>query len=303
MLFRSRGESPGTIAEVVFYRPDGTGFTRVPGQGATRQFAWTVRARQDARGEGYAFISGDGGDDGAAVTYAAERQAVQFSDATYGPAFSFGVLRDCWPRPAGAPPAGLAACSTSDDATTTRLLAAERQQAADYRRGQLAAERGEFTTRPGSVYVNDLGNTLTVTRVAGRRVTFRNQSGAEFESHAMLYAFNPDVQGNEAAFAAVDSLWPLAPGKTAQATVRNADGVWQFTWTVRGRERISVPAGTFDAWAIEQTERAVGGRYVGRSVSWYAPQVGWNVRYFDRVESDPRAPRSEWQLERARPAL
>ena len=90
----ARGESPGTIAEVVFYRPDGTGFTRVPGQGATRQFAWTVRARQDARGEGYAFISGDGGDDGAAVTYAAERQAVQFSDATYGPAFSFGVLRE-----------------------------------------------------------------------------------------------------------------------------------------------------------------------------------------------------------------
>ena len=40
--------------------------------------------------------------------------------------------------------------------------------------------------------------------------------------------------------------------------------------------------------------------YIGRSDTWSAPALGWNVRYKSWTESPPGGASSEWQLMNAR---
>lgn len=161
-----------------------------------------------------------------------------------------------------------------------------------------AADGGAFTTRAGLTVENSLGTTLKVLRVAGHRVEFRNDTGETFTSHAMLYAPNPKVIGDEGVLAAVDSLWPLAVGKTASAWVYNHDWAWQQSWRVVRRELVEVPAGTFEAWVIEHTERALGDGYEAKSETWYAPAIGWNVRYRAWTVTPATGQVDEWVLTR-----
>lgn len=156
---------------------------------------------------------------------------------------------------------------------------------------------GAFTTRPGAVYVNSYGNTLTVTNVWGHYIEFRDQRGTEYLSYALLYTPDTKLQGSEHVMQAVDRLWPLAAGKTASAWVYNNEWAWKLSWQVVGEERVSVPAGTFDAWVIEHTEESLQGGYTGKSRSWYAPSIGWNVQHrsWQQYPYSSKKP-EEWQL-------
>lgn len=156
---------------------------------------------------------------------------------------------------------------------------------------------GAFTTRPGGVYENSYGNTLTVTNVWGHYIEFRDQQGNEYLSYALLYTPDTKLRGSEHVMQAIDSLWPLATGKSAEAWVYNAEWAWKLSWRVLGQERVQVPAGTFDAWLIEHTEESLQGGYVGKSRSWYAPSIGWNVRHssWQQFPYSPKAP-EEWEL-------
>jgi hypothetical protein len=298
---REHGES---VAEVVYYGRDGNGVVnRLAGRSAESQpFRWAVRARRPAGALPYVFISGDGREDGAAVTYSSARQSITFSDIDFGRHFSYGIIQDCWPGfVPSPPPAAVKVCDPAADATALRRLEAERSAAVATRNNQdYQSQLGLFTTRPGSSYTNSLGNTLTVKRVDGLQVTFANQSGAEFTSHAMLYSDNPKVRGNDAVAAAIDQLFPLEVGKTAEAWVYNADWSWQLQWKVTRRDSIATPAGRFEAWLIEHTETAIGAGYIGRSDTWYAPAVGWNIRYRSWTETPPGGRVSQWELTAAR---
>jgi hypothetical protein len=292
------------VAEVVYYGRNGQGMVdrlaaREPG---LKPFRWEVRTRRPPGGQPYVFISGDGRDDGAAVRYSSERQSLTFSDSDYGRHFAYGIIQNCWPSFVPTrPPSSVRVCDAAGDAMTLRRLEAEQAAAIALRANQSpVAQLGLFTTRPGGVYTNSLGNTLTVRSVDGVKVTFVNQNGAEFTSHALLYASNPKVQGNDVVFAAIDQLFPLEVGKTAEAWVYNADWAWQLLWKVTRREPVTTPAGTFDAWLIEHTETAIGAGYIGRSETWYAPGVGWNVRHKSWTETQPSAPTTQWELTRAR---
>jgi hypothetical protein len=301
--FTNREHGDG-VAEVVYYGRDGSGVVdRMAAGGAQPQtFRWTVRGRRPAGALPYVFIAGDGREDGAAVTYSAERQSITFSDVDYGRYFAYGVIQDCWPGFVPAPaPANVKTCDPAADATTLRRLQAERGAAVALRNNQdYQSKFGLFTTRPGASYTNSLGNTLTVRRVDGLKVTFANQNGAEFTSHAMLYSDNPKVRGNDEVAAAINQLFPLEVGKTVEAWVYNADWAWQLQWKVTRRESIATPAGRFDAWLIEHTETAIGSGYIGRADTWYAPAIGWNVRYKSWTETPPGGTPSEWQLTAAR---
>lgn len=292
------------VAEVIYYGRNGTGVVDRTATGGAQpaSFRWTVRARRPAGALPYTFISGDGRDDGAAVSYSRERQSVTFSDAEFGRHFAYGIIQDCWPGFAPTqPPPTVRRCDPAADATTLRRLEAERAAAVALRNNQdYQSQFGLFTTRPGGSYTNSLGNTLTVRRVDGLKVTFVNQNGAEFTSHAMLYSDNPKVRGNDAVAAAIDQLFPLELGKTVEAWVYNADWAWQLQWKVARRETITTPVGRFDAWLIEHTESAIGAGYIGRSDTWYAPALGWNVRYKSWTESPPGGASSEWHLTAAR---
>jgi hypothetical protein len=89
----------------------------------------------------------------------------------------------------------------------------------------------------------------------------------------------------------------LQPGVTWPkiALAGSSDGEWRFTGKVSGRERIRVPAGTFDAIKAEIEGRAnltfpatrdayneptpASQRYA----VWYVPEVGRAVKYERRV--------------------
>jgi hypothetical protein len=301
--FADRTHGEGVI-EIVHYRRDGTGVVdrlaaREPG---LKPFRWEVRSRRPQGGAPYVFIAGDDREDGAALRYSNERQSLTFSDVEYGPHFAFGIVQDCWPGFVPTrPPSALAVCGPAADALTLRRLAQEHSAAVALRLNQEPpSQLGLFTTRPGSTYTNSLGNTLTVRRVDGLSVTFANQNGAEFTSHALLYAANPKVRGNETVLAAIDQLFPLETGKSAEAWVYNPDWAWQLAWKVTRREPVTTPAGTFAAWLIEHTETAIGAGYIGRAETWYAPTVGWNVRHKSWTETQPGSSVSQWELTSAR---
>lgn len=291
------------VADIVYYRPNGEGYVqRLLDGGPLRRFQWDVRAAAPQSNGGYIFISSDGSDDGAAVGFDRERQRLVFSDRRNGPYFSYGVIQECWPGFAPVRPPEIRICNAAMDNETLRRLAAEQPVVAAWRAAANPRARvGAFTTHAGATYATNLGNTISVKQVDGHTVTFTNQSGAVYVSHALLYARNPQVVGNEKVFAAIDQLWPLAVGKQTEAWVYNGRWSWKLNWKVTRREDVTVPAGTFDTWVIEHTETSLGGDYVGKSETWYAPEIGWNVRYRSWVETDPNAPKTEWALALARP--
>ena len=59
---------------------------------------------------------------------------------------------------------------------------------------------------------------------------------------------------------------------------------WYENYTVTGRERVTVPAGTFDAFVItwEEKGRFENG-FEAKSTFWYAPDLG----YFVKFQADP----------------
>jgi hypothetical protein len=156
---------------------------------------------------------------------------------------------------------------------------------------------GAFTTRPGAVFKNSYGNTLTVANVWGHYVEFRDQNGNDYLSYALLFTPDTKLRGNEHVMQAVDNLWPLEAGKTASAWVYNAEWAWKLSWHVVGSETVQVPAGKFDTWIVEHTEESLQGGYVGKTRSWYAPSIGWNVRYRSWQEFPYSSKKPEqWEL-------
>lgn len=50
------------------------------------------------------------------------------------------------------------------------------------------------------------------------------------------------------------------------------------SWSVEGRERITVPAGTFDCWVIVWRERSLRSNWTGFERWWYSPETQQYVR-------------------------
>jgi hypothetical protein len=140
-----------------------------------------------------------------------------------------------------------------------------------------------FCPRPGTVVETSIGGYFRFTHGDGPRCWFRNAAGA---LEARYGAF---LAGDSAWLAAggtrLRALFPLAVGKevwftVAGVTAANFPSSWDETYTVVGRERVTVPAGTFDAFVVtwEETGR-LGNDYAVRHTYWYAPEVGYVVRF------------------------
>ena len=55
---------------------------------------------------------------------------------------------------------------------------------------------------------------------------------------------------------------------------------WYETYTVAGRQRVRVPAGTFDTYVITWKEQGrLGNDYEAEHTFWYAPAVGYFVKF------------------------
>lgn len=93
-------------------------------------------------------------------------------------------------------------------------------------------------------------------------------------------------------------LWPLTPGKELRLktvfgygegkTIEQAKANWKETevgeihYRVLRREKVTVPAGTFDAVAIERVRRFTrhegGSKSVERRIGWLVPKLGFVVK-------------------------
>ena len=59
------------------------------------------------------------------------------------------------------------------------------------------------------------------------------------------------------------------------------------SWTVEGRETITVPAGTFDCWLIVWRTRSLRSDWTGFERWWYSPQAQNYVRMEYKYGAEP----------------
>lgn len=74
-------------------------------------------------------------------------------------------------------------------------------------------------------------------------------------------------------------LFPLEAGKEVSFTRRWAGAAWRDRISVVGTERVSVPAGTFEAFVLLRTSEQVDGDWRAEQRIWYAPELGWVVKF------------------------
>lgn len=146
---------------------------------------------------------------------------------------------------------------------------------------------GEFRYPPVGTDVVTTGDTFRVESVNGFDAVLRNmRTGRTFGVHAQIFAGG--TVGNVLQYdrAAVEALWPLSVGKTVSVDAHRENQVWNVEIKVVRVERITVPAGTFDTFVIEQRERGTGhNTYRGTTTRWYVPELGTPVKYELVVES------------------
>ncbi len=75
-----------------------------------------------------------------------------------------------------------------------------------------------------------------------------------------------------------DALWPLELGKSVSYEVESGERRWSKSLRVAKREKITLPAGTFDTWVIEDNEKGISHDSQSVFQCWYAPEVGFVVR-------------------------
>ncbi|HEY9539000.1 MAG TPA: hypothetical protein VIS03_15510 [Kiloniellaceae bacterium] len=74
-------------------------------------------------------------------------------------------------------------------------------------------------------------------------------------------------------------LFPLQVGKAVSFTRRWAGEAWQDRIEVLATERVTVPAGTFDAFVLLRVSEQVNSDWRAEQRAWYAPELGWVVRF------------------------
>jgi hypothetical protein len=77
------------------------------------------------------------------------------------------------------------------------------------------------------------------------------------------------------------ALWPLQVGNSTELLrTHNEDGRrWRHRISVVRTETISLPFGAVDTFVLEEIVSAEVGPWKGFSTSWFAPSIGWTVRY------------------------
>jgi hypothetical protein len=79
-------------------------------------------------------------------------------------------------------------------------------------------------------------------------------------------------------------LFPAATGKSTTYSVQTSTGFWNITWCILAEQQITVPAGTFDVWVIENIEEGqLGNIYRGERIFYIEKSTGMAVKVTSRV--------------------
>lgn len=136
----------------------------------------------------------------------------------------------------------------------------------------------------GAVITTSAGETRTFTGQDGFVCLYTSSDsdvGANGKRFADLWEMNSTLgEANDEQVAELQALWPLKPGNKAvdlYSRIYDQKG-WRFDVTVDRFEKITVPAGTFDAAVIKVEETAVKGFAHETTIYWYAYQIGMTVK-------------------------
>ncbi len=135
----------------------------------------------------------------------------------------------------------------------------------------------QFTYKSGS-----LDKVNTATGKVGNVCLFNTTSDGKAEILRVHWGLVGSVDAQGESFAGgldLKSLWPLKVGNTITNTVTviGRDGkpyTSAVTMAVTAYEKVTVPAGTFDAFRVEESKANES----GRNIHWWAPAVAVSVK-------------------------
>jgi hypothetical protein len=140
----------------------------------------------------------------------------------------------------------------------------------------------------------------TVIKIPGGELRFSGANGAycnftnmrgEPASRLNIFAADGTEFGNRLG-GKLGALWPLKVGAKLDLSYEARGGTWYFTFEVLRRERVTVPAGSFDSIVIAQTEKGSGeNNFHGVRTYWYAPEVGYFVKFDTQIVTGHRGSR------------
>jgi hypothetical protein len=154
--------------------------------------------------------------------------------------------------------------------------------------------------RVGSTWEYSDGYRLRVASVANGTTTFErlDAAGQWFSMRGFL---RQDAASSTAKRQTIYRTVPPTAGDTLNAAqpltfqreyLSNSQLVVHVTsWTVEGRETISVPAGTFDCWVLVWRARSLKGNWTGFERWWYSPETQLYVRMEYKYGTMPTASR------------
>jgi hypothetical protein len=131
----------------------------------------------------------------------------------------------------------------------------------------------------GSVIQTSAG-TYTVTANNGYDVVLQKdaKAGGGFTTLHGLVMQEPENTSSYSR-SEVESLWPLQVGKHSSTDMITQQGGRNLRWDVVRTETVTVPAGTFPTYVVEKRERSSDESYLANERWWYAPQLGFPVKY------------------------
>lgn len=155
----------------------------------------------------------------------------------------------------------------------------------------LADEQQEFRCpKPGTIIeYTETGGTIVFGGTDGMWCTGTLEKGQSFRRYALLAG--ADLSWSGFIENHIERIWPLQIGKQIDFTFqgrssRASGGVdadtpfWYVEKVIVARkERLTVPAGTFDTWVIEDHQDVSRGRVIAIRTYWYAPEVGFAIKY------------------------
>jgi hypothetical protein len=158
------------------------------------------------------------------------------------------------------------------------------------------ASPAAYTPLPVGTVIQTSAGTYTVTGSNGHDLVLQKdaKAGGGFTTMHGLFQEEPE---NTSSYSRreVESLWPLQTGKRASTDMITQQGGRNLRWEVPRTETITVPAGTFPTYVVEKRERSSDDLYAATERWWYAPQLGFPVKYEQELTRgiDKRAP---WEL-------
>jgi hypothetical protein len=142
------------------------------------------------------------------------------------------------------------------------------------------------------------GSVLTVIAATGLICQMRSSMTGDFALIGLLLRLDGRRAPSNDGIAAINGLWPLASGKSAQYTYIDATGQWVESYKVGAKVNVTTKAGAFQAFEIVQTEQgAKGTGGVGTYTNYIAPVLGYIVKFKFTMSGGPveGAP-SDWEL-------